>query len=116
MRRIIFLILGAACVLTLSGCSADPEVGPRFRVRNDRATDADLQVKTSGGSTININGVMPNTTSEYREVATGQVDITAVVKGPTGGSFTASFIAAVNSSYTVVVANTTPASVNIVSP
>ncbi len=115
MRRIIFLILGVAFALALSGCAADPEVGPRFRVRNDRATDADLQVKTSGGSTININNVTPNTTSEYQEVATGRVDITATMKGETV-SFTANFIAAVNSNYTVVVANTTPASVNIVSP
>jgi len=115
MNRVILIFLVAIFAIALVGCSTNPDTPPRFRVRNDRTTDASLQVKTSGGNTININNVKPNTTSEYQEVATGLVEITATIQGQTG-SFTASFIAGVNSSYTVVVANTTPASVSIISP
>ncbi|HEY9784533.1 MAG TPA: hypothetical protein V6D17_03955 [Candidatus Obscuribacterales bacterium] len=72
-------------------------------------------MKTSGGNTININNVKPGTTSAYQEVATGQVDITVTIQGE-NGSFTASFVAGINSSYTIVVANTTPPSVSVISP
>lgn len=115
MRRLLLVLVGVSMVWGLFGCSTDPENPPKFRVRNDRGTDASLQVKTSGGSTININNVKPGTTSAYQDIAAGQTDITVTIQSETG-SFTGSFVAAINSSYTVVVANTTPPSVNVVSP
>jgi len=102
-------------MMSVVACSTDPENPPKFRVRNDRATDASLQVKTSGGNTININNVAPGTTSAYQEVATGQVDITVTIQGQSG-QYTAGFLAQINQSYTVVVANTTPPSINVISP
>ena len=102
-------------MMSVVACSTDPENPPKFRIRNDRATDANLQVKTSGGNTININNVKPGTTSDYQEVATGQVDITVTIQGQSG-QYTASFLAQINQSYTVVVANTTPPSINVISP
>ena len=114
MKYLSVLILAGLLLASVS-CSTDPEALPKFRVRNDRATDASLQVKTSGGNTININNVQPGTTSAYQEVAKGQIDITLTIQGESG-DFTGSFLALTNQTYTVVVANTTPPSVNIVSP
>ena len=102
-------------MMSVVACSTDPENPPTFRVRNDRATDASLQVKTSAGNTININNVQPSTTSDYQGVATGQVDITVTTKG-LSDPYTASFLAQINQSYTVVVANTTPTAINVISP
>ncbi len=113
MKRILFILVGLSMVWGLFGC--DPEKPPKFRVKNDRGADASLQVKTSGGNTININNVKPGTLSAYQDVAAGKTDITVDIQGETG-SFTGSFVAATNSSYTVVVANTTPPTVNVVSP
>lgn len=102
-------------MISVVGCSTDPENPAKFRVQNNRATDASLQVKTSGGNTININNVKPAATSDYQEVATGQVDITVNIQG-VSEQYTAGFRAEINQSYTVVVANTTPPSINVISP
>ena len=113
--KYLFSVIAIAVMMSVVACSPDPENPPKFRVRNDRATDASLQVKTSGGSTININNVKPSTTSDYQEVATGQVDITVTIQGD-AGQYTASFLAQINQSYTVAVINSTPPRVDILSP
>ena len=114
MANRIFLVL-AFLATTLIACSGDDDTPPTFRVRNDRATDASMQVKTSGGNTININNVKPGVTTAYQGVAPGQVDITVDIQGESG-QYTASFVAAANQSFTVVVANTTPPTISVVSP
>ena len=38
-----------------------------------------MQVKTSGGNTININNIEPGATSEYASYASGQVTFTITV-------------------------------------
>lgn len=102
-------------VLSFYACSTEPETPPKFRVHNQRTTDASLQVKTSGGNTININNVKPGTFSEYQAVAKGQVDVTVTIQGESG-DFKASFIADNNKSFTIVVFNTTTPTVGIISP
>ena len=109
------LILAAWLVVVLGSCSKSDPSPPQFRVQNNRTTNASLQVKTSGGSTININNVAPGTTSNYQQVATGQVDITVQIQGESG-DFTATFMALNDKSFTIVVANTTPPTVTVVSP
>ena len=111
-----YIILIAACWLTfgLASCSDDP-APPQFRVKNERATKASLQVQTSNGNTININNVDAGTTSAYQGVAAGVVDVTVQITGETG-DFTASFTAINDQTFTIVVANTTPPTINIVSP
>ncbi|MCU0412092.1 MAG: hypothetical protein MUF82_06140 [Bacteroidetes bacterium] len=113
--KTISTILIIALLAVIGGCSSDPDAPPRFRVKNDRSTDASLKVQTSGGNTININNVAPGTTSAYQDVAPGQVDVTVTIQGEQG-DFTASWVASTNQSYTIVVANTTPPTVGIVIP
>ncbi len=109
----IFTVLSIAILLGTSGCSTDPEdTPPKFRVRNERATSASLQVKTSGGNTININNVAPGVTTEYQEVAEGTVQVTVTVQG-LQTDFEGTFEAQKNRLFTVAVANTEPPSVRV---
>ena len=111
--RCMSIIAGIILAGMLLGCSTDPEdVPPKFRVHNERSTNASLQVKTSGGNTININNVQSGQTTEYQEVAEGIVQVTVTIQGETG-DFKGSFDAQKNRLFTVAVANTTPPAVRI---
>jgi hypothetical protein len=109
-----FLIALLVCLVLFASCSTDPENPTKFRVRNDRGTDASPQVKTSTGNTINIDNVKPGATSAYQKAATGQVDVTVTIQCETG-IFTGGFFVQNNQAFTVVVANTTPPTIAILS-
>lgn len=113
MNKLISII--SVCLfLGVISCSSDPKP-PQFRVKNDRSTNASLQVKTSDGNTININNVAPGSTSAYQGVAAGVVDITVSIQGEPD-DYTATFTAINDKTFTIVVANTTPPSVSVVVP
>ena len=113
MRRLVSFI--SICLLTgVLACSSDPKA-PQFRVKNDRSTKASLQVKTSAGSTININNVEPGTTSAYQGVAAGVVEITVAITGEPD-PYTASFVALTDKTFTILISATTPPTVTVVSP
>ena len=69
--------------------SASPVVGgcgkkckgevPRARITNNGSQKASVQVKTSGGNTININNVDPGTSSDYASYAPGTVTFTITI-------------------------------------
>lgn len=113
--KVLFSVLVILIAFSLSGCSNDPDAPPKFRVQNLRLTDASLQVKTSGGNTININNVKPGSVSAYQEVAEGVVEITVSIQNEPG-DFKASFVAVNNKTFTIVVNNTTPPAVVVVNP
>lgn len=104
-------LVGLAFAGLLMGCS-DPDVAPSFRLRNGTPNKASVQVKTTGGNTININ-VDPGVTSPYQESSVGRIDITASVQGDTG-SIVGTFNAFKNEKYTVNI--NVPSSVTIESP
>lgn len=99
---IIFLIV------TFAACSEEP---PSFRVKNDRPTKANVQIKTVN-NTVNLNDVQPGTVTNYQDVAEGRVEITAGIQNeevsPTG-----SFSAANDYNYTIVIVNGTPATIRV---
>ena len=112
--RYLHTILFCCLLVGILSCGKDPSP-PQFRVKNDRASKASLQVKTSAGNTVNINNVEPGSTSVYQQVAAGQVDITVQITG-VSGDYTSTFNAQNDQTFTIVVANTTPPTVNVVSP
>ena len=81
MKHIVLFFFVIGLVVSQFGCSTDPEPPPRFRVRNDRTAKASVQVKTSGGNTININDVQPGQTTDYQNAAAGQIEATAGIQG-----------------------------------
>ncbi len=109
-------------LLSLSGCAGasipgkNGGISPRFRVQNTCKTDAILQIKTSGGNTININNVAPGTISAYQEVAPGIVEVTIMIQGDSNNPYIGTFVAVYNQTFTIVVKQTTPPSVTVVSP
>lgn len=113
MQKLINFVLVVVLIASVS-CSDDP-AQPQFRVKNDRSTDASLQVKTSAGNTININNVAGGTTSAYQAVAAGLVEITVSIQGEPD-DFEATFVAVTDQTFTIVVANTTPPTINVVNP
>ena len=94
--------------ITFVACSDEP---PSFRVKNERTQQANVQIQTVS-NTVNINDAQPGTVTNYQEVTTGNVNVTAVIQSESFAP-SASFNAEENNNYTVVIANTTPPSIRI---
>ena len=102
----VFFFLSIVGIFYLS-LECNQDTPPRFRVRNDRATKANVQIKTSDGNTININGVDTGVISDFQSTASGRIDVSAGIQGETVVP-TLTFNATNNSSYTIVVATGNP--------
>jgi hypothetical protein len=100
MKNLLVVILSVIILFGLISCSDD--TNPNIRIRNERGDKANVQLKTTGGNTININDVIGQQTTEYRTVAEGNVAVTAVIQNmPITPS--ATFFAAMNTRYTIVI-------------
>ena len=81
MRKAAFLI---AAFITISlvgiGCGCDGE-NPSVVLTNNGTGKADIQVKTSGGYTVNINNVQPGTSSASETFAPGDIVFTIAIQG-----------------------------------
>lgn len=93
----------------LIGCSSDP---PSVRVRNERSTKANVQYKQANGNTVNINDVQGGQVTGYQDVATGRIEVTAVIQNE-NVSPTTLFQADEDNNYTIVVVNSTPPTLRV---
>ncbi len=100
MKNVIIGLLCLTFVSGIIGCS-DPNE-PAFRIKNDRTNKANVQLKTSGGNTININDVLSGQITAYQSVSRGNVTVTAVIQNEPE-SPTLSFYAINDAKYTIVV-------------
>lgn len=66
-------------VISMNSCKKCKDEDPRARIINDGTEKASVQIKTSGGNTININNVDPDSSSAYSSYAAGQVTFTITV-------------------------------------
>lgn len=73
------VVLAVLFAFTLDSCKKCKNDQPSARIINNGTQKADVQVKTSGGNTININNVAPGTSSPYASYAPGQVTFTITV-------------------------------------
>jgi hypothetical protein len=108
MKNVFKLLSILFLIVTFIACSDEP---PSFRVKNERPTKANVQIKTVA-NTENINDVQPGTVTNYKEVAQGLVEISAEIQNETDEP-TGSFNAEENNNYTIVIANTTPPTIRI---
>ena len=115
MKHILFTLIGIGLIVSSLGCSTSSDDPAYFRIHNARATKASVQVKTSGGNTININDVDSSVTTPYQDAAIGRIDATAGIQGESV-SPAITFSAQNGTRYTIVVAATTPPTLIIVSP
>ena len=78
--KMLFVILSLTAVLCFS-CSDECEgENPSVQLVNNASAKADIQIKTSGGNTENINNVEPGTTSVRKEFAPGEIEFTINIK------------------------------------
>jgi hypothetical protein len=108
----VFLFCGL--LIECSNPSSTPKQ-PEFRVYNEHSGKSNIQIKTTGGNTININGIDSGYVSAYQSAAEGQIDVTANSQGDTTTA-TAIFNAMNNNIYTIQIVNTNPVTLSIVSP
>ncbi|MDZ4667131.1 MAG: hypothetical protein SGJ00_04520 [bacterium] len=82
MKNIKFLIaiaLVGLFAIKISSCKKCKDEDPRARIINNGTQKASVQIKTSGGNTVNINNIDPGTSSDYSSYAPGQVTFTIIV-------------------------------------
>ena len=70
------IILSVFMIVTMNSCKKCKGEDPSARIINNGTQKADVQVKTSGGNTININNIIPGTSSSYSSYAAGQITFT----------------------------------------
>lgn len=109
MKKLFALLLLLIFVLMNVACSDEP---PSIRVKNERSSKANVQIKQADGNTININDVSPNNFSQYRDIIEGVAIATAVIQNEQV-SPTSSFTTSANRKYTVVITTTTPPTLRI---
>lgn len=80
MKKIV-LVLFVGLVL-FSACSDDcDKENPSVVLVNNGLTKADIQIKTSGGNTENINNIQPGASSDKRTFSPGDIEFTVTIQG-----------------------------------
>lgn len=79
--KFLFMIaIAALFTMTITSCKKKCNgEDPRARIINNGTQKAGVQIKTSGGNTVNINDVQAGTSSGYSSYAAGQVTFTLKV-------------------------------------
>ncbi len=81
MKKIAYLFCISLLFLFL-GCSDDCEgENPTVTLANNGTAKADIQIKTSGGNTENVNNIEVGTVSERRSFAPGTIEFTISIQG-----------------------------------
>ena len=73
------LLFLSLVTLTTTSCKKCKDEDPRARIANNGSQVASVQVKTSGGNTVNVNNVAAGVTSDYANYAAGQTTFTLKV-------------------------------------
>jgi hypothetical protein len=77
-RHLFLLAAGALFFMSCGKCENEP---PTVALVNHGSGKADIQVKTSGGNTENINNIYPDASSERRTFAPGIITFTIAIQG-----------------------------------
>ena len=114
MKNLILGIITIGLFVSIVGCSKG-DANPEFRIWNQRLTKANIQIQTSGGNTITINGVDTGQMTAYQSAAEGNITVTAGIQGESV-SPTTTFFAAKNARYTVVIQTANPPTLGVIQP
>ena len=80
LRFAVYLIITGIFFL-LNSCSECDEENPTVVLINNGTGKADIQIKTSGGNTENINNIEIGTSSEKRSFDPGDIEFTVAIQG-----------------------------------
>lgn len=81
MKQFLFLISAAICLLTAACNQPCENEDPRARIVNNGTDKASVQIKTSGGSTENINNIESGQVSAWSSFASGNTEFAVSVQG-----------------------------------
>lgn len=76
LKLLLTIVLTGLFALTINGCKKCKDEDPSARIINNGTQKADVQIKTSGGNTVNINNIAPGTSSLYSSYSAGQITFT----------------------------------------
>ena len=78
----ILAAIALSFILFFAGCDngCDKE-NPSVVLINNGTEKADIQIKTSGGNTENVNNIQPGASSEKRTFAPGEIEFTVTIQG-----------------------------------
>ena len=79
LNKIITIFVLITTVFIFGSCKKCKREDPRARIINNASQKASVQIKTSGGNTVNMNNVQPGSTSEFASYADGDVVFTVTV-------------------------------------
>ena len=79
LRSLVVIVLVGLTAFSMNSCKKCKGEDPRARIINNGTQKASVQIKTSGGNTVNINNVDPGTSSAYSSYAPGLVTFTITV-------------------------------------
>jgi len=108
MKKTLLYIIALAFSIAVIGCSTEP---PSVRVHNERTDKANVQIKTTT-TTINQNDVNAGSTTNFQEVAEGNIEATASIQSESV-SPTTTFNATNDNNYTIVVVNSNPPTLRV---
>ena len=80
MKTAVFFISLFLC-LSFIGCDSCDGENPSVQLVNNGTGKADIQIKTSGGNTENMNNIQPGTSSDRRTFARGDIEFTISIQG-----------------------------------
>ena len=81
IKFVLMIVFAGLFLFTMNSCKNCKHEDPAARIINNGTAKASVQIKTSGGNTVNINNVQPGTSSEYRSFAPGYITFTIDVNG-----------------------------------
>ena len=81
MKKIIYLILLSISFIFIRCSDSCEGENPTLQLLNKGTDKADIQIKTSGGNTENINNIETGTYSEKRSFDPGEIELTIAIQG-----------------------------------
>jgi hypothetical protein len=78
--KIVALVISLCIGLTFIGCDSCDGENPSVQLVNNGTGKADIQIKTSGGNTENMNNIEPGTRSERRTFDRGNIEFTISIQ------------------------------------
>ncbi|MCL4547092.1 MAG: hypothetical protein M1495_00805 [Bacteroidetes bacterium] len=106
MKKIFIGILGLIFFVLINGCSSNTD--PQFRMRNEQSNKVNVNIQTTGSNKFSINNIEPGQTTDYQKFSEGNITVTVVTQNES-----ASFLAAKNTHYTIVISTGKPPTVHV---
>ena len=79
--KIVAILISLCICFYLIGCDSCDDENPSVQLVNNGTGKADIQIKTSGGNTENMNNIEPGTRSERRTFDRGDIEFTISIQG-----------------------------------